>query len=116
MANIFSLTLEEVDKQVTANKAGVYLLLRIDKKNKKYLVRYVGRSDSDLKVRLKQHCSEGYDAFWFEYVKSPLEAYLEECRLYHHYKGDIGLLDNEYHPDAPKGLAEKVVCPYCIEQ
>ena len=84
MENTFPLTLEEVDKQVTANKIGVYLLLFLlnsDKQHKKYLVRYVGRSDSDLNARLKQHCSEGYDAFWFEYVKSPLEAYLEECRL-----------------------------------
>ena len=116
MNTIFALVNEEIDNNVSEGRAGVYLLLCFDPKQNSWLVRYVGRSDTDLNARLKQHCSKKYDAFCFEYATTPLEAYYGECRYYHRYGGDRNLLDNEYHPDAPKGLAEKVVCPYCIEQ
>lgn len=112
METIFTLTSEEVDKQVTPNKAGVYQLLTFNTFLELYVVKYVGRSDTDLNARLKQHCSKGYDAFCFEYADTPLDAYQGECTYYHHYNGDIGLLDNKSHPDLPDGVSG-VVCPIC---
>lgn len=115
MTQQYNLTEEEVDRHVVYGLAGVYLLLKFNTELGRYDVQYVGRSDSNLNVRLKQHCSEEYGAFRFEYAFSAEEAYRKECSYYHFFGGNQ-VLDNEYHPDAPKGLAEKVFCPYCIGQ
>ena len=67
---------------------------------------YVGRSDSNLSLRLKQHAQEGrYVQFWFENTASSLEAYYLECEWYHKYKP----LDSINHPAVPPGAAWK--CP-----
>lgn len=112
MTQQYNLTEEEVDRHVVYGLAGVYLLLKFNTELGRYDVQYVGRSDSNLNVRLKQHCSEGYDAFRFEYAFSSEAAYQGECTYYHHYNGDIGLLDNKSHPDLPDGVSG-VVCPIC---
>jgi len=54
---------------------------------------YVGRSDDDLKGRLRAHLPrnetnscitrKGCHQFWHQYAQSALEAYEVECRTYH---------------------------------
>ena len=47
---------------------------------------YFGRSDSDLRARLLTHHNEkkgNFEFFRFETAKNTVEAYHEECRLWH---------------------------------
>lgn len=70
-------------------------------------VKYVGRSDSDLNSRLKQHASEGqYSYFAFTHRTGAIAAYEKECELYHTF----GPLDNVVHPHKPNASCK---CPHC---
>ena len=110
----YSFTKEDIDLQVLSNEIGTYALGYFDETRTKLIVRYVGRSiDNGVQERLKQHIDEGdiYEAFMFSYIDNAKDAFDEECRLYHRYKGDEGKLDNKYHPARPFG--EDWKCPYC---
>lgn len=103
----------EISKQVTKMSAGNYALGYIEtKKDGKhiFIVKYVGRSDSDVAGRLKQHIGENYSYFKYSYSTSPRDAFLKECENYHDFEGCVKL-DNEIHPDRPKNTNWK--CPYC---
>lgn len=78
--------------------------------------RYVGRSDTDLKVELggRKRCGDSITGhicgfFWYEYAGSPVAAYGRECELWHRYGGEEGKLENRYHPQRPKG--RDCTCP-----
>ena len=102
------LTDEAVEKNVTKTSPGNYLLGIIS--DGKFVVKYVGRSDTDLATRLKQHLGEGYQYFKFQYATSPKAAFEQECRDYHTY-GESLKLDNKIHPDSPPKIHR--VCPIC---
>ena len=74
------------------------------------IVVYVGRGN--LKQRLTAHI-DGSDAdhFYFRELRTDLDAYREECRLFHSY-GEDAHLDNENHPAKPAGSA--VACTTCM--
>ncbi len=76
---------------------GVYVLSRDGR-----TASYVGRSDSELGVRIRQSAAEGpgYRWFWYDLASSPMDAYRKECWLYHHYEGG---LHNLIHPAVPTG-------------
>jgi len=100
--------IDKVELYVTQSLPGVYILSRDGK-----TAAYVGRSDSDLALRIKQSIKEGdgYTFFWFEYTNSQKEAYIKECEYYHKYNPK----DNKNHPAAPFGSNWKcpvVGCPY----
>lgn len=102
--------LNELDINTNVHGAiGAYILSRGNN-----AAHYVGRSDSNLSSRLKQHAGEGtYVQFWFEETPSLLEAYYRECEWYHKYKP----VDNQNHPAVPPGAAWKCPvagCPYAI--
>lgn len=71
-------------------------------------ISYVGRSDSDLHSRLKQHVGS-YSSFKYGFTPSAHAAFLVECRLFH----DFGAysLDNKIHPARPAG--SNWTCPHC---
>lgn len=98
--------LSEADIKANVHGAtGTYILSRGDN-----VAHYVGRSDSNLSIRLGQHVKEGlYDEFWFEETPSLLEAYYRECEWYHKYKPT----DNSNHPAVPPGAAWKCPVPGC---
>jgi hypothetical protein len=78
---------------------GVYILT-----NGNNMVDYVGRSDTNLKRRLRGTIAAqpGCKYYWFSYETSMRNAYLKECRLYHKYRLDdpeIGY--NQMHPGVP---------------
>ena len=107
----YEFTKEMVDRKITKKSAGNYALGYL--RNDVFVVRYVGRSDSDVNGRIKDHIGEcdEYQMFKFSYATSPRAAFLEECRNWHDFQGPSGKLNNEYHPDKPKGT--HWVCPEC---
>jgi len=109
MMGPFDFTETVIDQLVKDNYIGAYILSKGSN-----VANYVGRSDSDLKQRLKQQLqSRNYSQFWFESVNSSLEAYYLECKWYHQYNPK----DNENHPALPPGSAWKCPvagCPWAL--
>lgn len=102
----YLLTTETVDRVVTRISPGAYIL-----GNRQKVARYVGRSDDDVRGRLKKWASSTYSYFWYEYAGSPRAAFQVECRYWHRYGGAKGKLDNKNHPARPAGSSWK--CPVC---
>ncbi len=101
----YSLTRENIAYHVTRTSAGNYLLL-----NRRGDVRYVGRSDTNVRDRLLQHVGGRYTEFKYSYATSAKDAFETECRNYHDYGGDN--LDNDIHPDRPDNSLNWK-CPRC---
>ena len=105
----YALTNAQVDFQVTRTSPGNYALGY--QQGNTFYVQYVGRSDTDVKQRLKAHVTAGkYAQFWFDYATSPKAAFEKECQNYHDFGGSQSL-DNKMHPDRPQNTGWK--CPRC---
>jgi len=90
--------LEEV---VETGMIGVYVLSRGGQR-----VHYVGRSDYDLRARVRQSAQlDSYTHFWFGYASSPMQAYKAECELWHRHQPP----DNQNHLAVPAGTSWR--CP-----
>ena len=100
----FSLTKANINKTVTKKCAGVYAL-GCSRKDRFHIL-YVGRSDSDVGDRLKDHLDE-YEEFKFRYCQTKRDGFEKEFRLYHDFKPQ----DNDIHPDRPTGRNWE--CPIC---
>lgn len=101
----YQFTNENIDKHVSDVTVGAYILSKGNN-----VASYVGRSDSDLKQRLKQHLESGnYKQFWFETANSSLQAYYLECKWFHDFRPG----DNQNHPAIPPGAAWKCPVPGC---
>ena len=109
MQGSYELTRTKVDAIVTRTSPGNYALGYVNDENV-FIVQYVGRADSDVASRIKQHVGERYKRFKFSYASSPKAAFEKECRNYHDF-GGCQSLDNKIHPDRPAGTYWK--CPYC---
>ena len=116
MLGPFALTDNEVNKRVPENVMGNYAFLQKKWLTDKYLVRYVGRSDSDLKKEIKQQmktdCAKGCTHFKFSIASTKKEAFEKECRNYHDF-GGRDHLHNENHPDKPDGTKYKCSVEGC---
>lgn len=112
MVGPFKLSISVIDEKVGKNKIGNYALGYVSNDKIHFIVRYVGRSDSDLNQRLKDHVNESdeYQLFKFSYASSPIEAFKKECINFHDF-GAEKYLDNKIHPDAPEGCG--AICPIC---
>lgn len=106
----FPLTDEEVDKRVKKNMIGNYAYgyKEIQKGKRVFIVRYVGRSDNDLRQEIKmRHKTDAKftdsdcQCFRFSYAENKKDAYEKECRNYHDFGESISLL-NEVHPAKPE--------------
>lgn len=111
LSNCFELNENNIEKFIPENRPGIYVLGKCYKTIYLFFSRYVGRSDDDLRNRLKQHLKENYIHFKFLIVKSIKEAFDYECKLYHELGGEEGKLDNKIHPDRPE--ATNWNCPVC---
>jgi len=100
---------ETIDRIVTSKSAGAYCLGPLNADTGNFVPKYVGRSDDDIKARLK-NWSGKYPKFKFKYYSTAKAAYEKECRLYHDW---LKQLDNEIHPAKPEGSDWK--CPVCGE-
>lgn len=105
----YELTRSKINEVVTRTSPGNYALGYVNSENT-FIVQYVGRSDSDVASRLRQHVGEKYKRFKYSYATSPKAAFEKECINYHDF-GESRLLDNSIHPDRPAGSGWK--CPRC---
>jgi hypothetical protein len=110
MEGSYELTAQTIDRVVTKTSPGNYALGYVS--NSTFVVRYVGRSDTDLNSRLKKWVNNSrYKRFKFSYATSPKAAFDKECKNYHDFGGDKEKLDNDEHPQRPEGADWK--CPVC---
>lgn len=115
----YDLTYDEVNRLVAENRKGNYAFGYLDERGV-FIVRYVGRSDTDLREEIKNGIANmeadnirRYDRFKFSYAETDQEAYEKECRNYHDFGGVEGFLLNKIHPDKPEGYTGS--CPICGE-
>jgi len=85
-------TLEKIDSIVTKESAGNYALGYETETS--FIVKYVGRSDSDVATELKTYLSNGYKRFKYSYAASPKAAFEKECKNYDDFAGKAKL-DNK---------------------
>ncbi|MGG4456870.1 hypothetical protein ABEX29_01040 [Brevibacillus porteri] len=98
-----------IASKITRTSPGNYALGYINE-NQKFVVKYVGRADSDIRERLLAHVGGKYPKFKFSYASSPKAAFEKECKNYHDF-GESEKLDNKIHPDRPRNATWK--CPTC---
>lgn len=113
----YDLTYDVIDKVVADGRIGNYAFGYLDNQGS-FIVLYVGRSDINLKERIKHGITDvqenpnlRYERFKFSYAESPMEAFEKECRNYHDFGGEEGKLYNRIHPDKPDGYVGN--CPVC---
>lgn len=113
----YDLTYDVIDKVVADGKIGNYAYGYLNERGI-FIVLYVGRSDSDLKDRVKHGINDmqkdptlRYERFKFSYADSVAEAYEKECHNYHDFGGEEGCLYNDVHPAKPEGY--RGVCSVC---
>ncbi|HLI11439.1 MAG TPA: hypothetical protein VKY65_07535 [Alphaproteobacteria bacterium] len=95
-----------IDAAVTRKEPGAYALGPVA--IGRITVLYVGRAESDLAERLKQHIGI-YSHFTWIYASSPKRAFEIECEMYHTWMP----ADNHAHPTR---LSEtRWTCPVCGE-
>ena len=105
----YLLDADTVDEKVTIKSAGNFALGYMEYAS--FIVRYIGRSDSDIKEEIKKHIGQGYCYFKFRYASSPKDAFEKECNNYHDFNDPEGRLDNEKHPTRP--VYSNRTCPIC---
>ena len=112
MSKVYKLASDVIDNVVPEKVCGNYRIGKMVTKNgeNKFSVQYVGRSDNDLRERIKDHIPEKYTLFRFSTCQTSEEAFYQECEDWHRYGAK---LDNYIHPDRPDGTNYK--CPYCDE-
>lgn len=103
-----------VEAQINANvlsQAGTYVLV-----NNSNSAVYIGRADSDLNARLKDHLlwnetnpclkRSGVVNFYFENTASSKDAYILECDWYHRYRPTCNIAH-------PAKITLNLTCPVC---
>lgn len=113
----FPLNEKEINDRIAEKRIGNYAYGYLNDKGA-FVVKYVGRSDTDLRDRIKHGIQKfkdnpklRYEQFKFSYADSAEEAYRKECQNYHDFGGPNGLLENDIHPDAPDGST--LTCLIC---
>jgi len=101
----FRLTFEEIDLAVRERQPGVYALGTCDTVGR-FAIMSVGRSDVDIKSRLREVIGAGTH-FKFDTFATEREAFEKECELFH----DIQPPGNFIHPGRPAGSTLR--CPRC---
>lgn len=112
-SNAFDFKEKVIDENVPDDAIGNYALGYVNENTNVFIVLYVGRSDSNLKNRLKNHIGENNNFKQFKYIiqKTAKDAFVLECKNFHDFGGLDGKLLNKNHPDSPSGFA--LSCPYC---
>ena len=118
----YDFNINSIDINVTKVCGGNYALGIAEELTGNFHVTFVGRSDSDLKDRLKKQLSEAKNissrygikniSFKYSYASSPKEAYEKECYNYHNFVRSKKLINN-VHPEKTKVASWK--CPVCNE-
>ena len=109
MSGPYNLTPDNIDRFVRPNATGVFAV-GYTRESGAFVVRYIGRSDSDLKDALRAHTSDETARFKWMESSSQMSAFDTQCELYHEFGGPDAL-ENEEHPPRPNG--SRWVCPVC---
>lgn len=105
----YDLNAEEVERIVDEDRIGNYALGHNNDEGK-FMVKYVGRSDNDVKSRLLYWVENSTrPLFKYSYAESVKEAFDKECTNYHAFSP----ADNDNHPAKPAG--KRYPCPVCGE-
>ena len=117
MGQSYPFNQDAINENILPGRIGNYAYGYINEKGL-FVVRYVGRSDTDLRTRIAHGLSEyaqnstlRYERFKFSYANTPREAYEKECRNYHDFGGEKGWLVNSVHPAKPED--DDTSCPIC---
>ncbi|HJU31958.1 MAG TPA: hypothetical protein VJ740_10895 [Hyphomicrobiaceae bacterium] len=101
----YRLTFDGIDAVVAEKAPGVFALGRVDRDGR-FCVSHIGRSDEDIKARLRDFI--GSDSlFKYGYSPSSEAAFLKECELFH----DVAPPRSRVHPGRMRGTSWE--CPRC---
>ena len=103
---------QTISNLFTGNEIGNFALGFINE-NKMFVVCRVEKATKNLKNDLMSFLgrNEKYKFFKYKFALNVKEAYELECKNFHDFGGDSGLLDNKDHPVSPEGTV--LFCPYC---
>ena len=92
------------------NKHGVYLLGIYHIQINTFKVYYIGRTEN-LSQRIKEHIGEEkeYQYYMYKICKNKIEAFENECILYHDLKENDCIKYNKIHPSK----LDSYQCPIC---
>jgi len=105
LAGPYRLTFDAIDSAVARKSPGVFALGHTDTAGR-FCVNHVGRSDTDVKGRLRDYIGSA-SLFKYSYFPSSRAAFEKECELFH----DLNPPGNRVHPDRPRGTTW--ACPRC---
>jgi hypothetical protein len=97
----FDFDVKSIEAKVESGKKGNFALGYLKEPTGGFVVKYVGRSDTDLKEDLLFNLpkSSTRQKFKFDYAQTEKEAFEKECKNYHDFRKQ---LENEQHPRRPK--------------
>jgi len=111
MRGPYPLTAAKVDQTISGRFPGNFAVGYL-KESGAFVVRYVGRSDSDLNQAIKDYPADDSTKFKWSYAEGAKEAFDRQCKAYHDF-GGRARLDNETHPQPPDNTGWK--CAFCDE-
>jgi hypothetical protein len=101
----YALNFDSINETVVKTSPGAFALGYVDGAGK-FCISSVGRSDADLRERLRSVIGAG-SLFKFRYCETAKAAFEKECQLFHEFRPGGSPL----HPARPTG--SKLTCPYC---
>lgn len=103
---------DTIESLVDEDMIGNYALGH-DRENGNFVPKYVGRSDTDLRVELIARLgTHPHPRFKFRYADSVQQTYERECNNYHDFLFNSSggrQLENEIHPPTPEDM--DLECP-----
>jgi hypothetical protein len=109
MRGPYNLSAQRIDEVVKPCVPGVYAL-GYTRESGAFVVRYIGRSDKDVRAELHAQGLDETARFKWAEAGSSHDAFDTQCRLYHDFGGGRAL-ENEDHPQRPAGT--NWPCPVC---
>lgn len=109
MRGPYDLTTDKIKEVVRDYVPGVFAV-GYTKESGAFVVRYIGRSDKDVREELLAYPRDETSRFKWVEAPSQKAAFEAQCRLYHEFGGS-GALENEGHPVRARGANWK--CPVC---
>jgi hypothetical protein len=101
----YRLAFDDITSVIRDKSPGAFALGYLDRDGN-FLIRYVGRSDDDIRERLRSLIgSDQY--FKYSYYVSSAGAFQKECELFHEFSPS----GNRIHPERPAGTS--LECPRC---
>lgn len=101
----YALNYDSINERVVRTSPGTFALGYVNGAGA-FCISSVGRSDADVRERLKAMIG-AESMFKYRYFESSRAAFEKECQLFHEFRPGGSPL----HPARPAG--SKLTCPYC---